>query len=795
MVGRTISHYKILSEVGRGGMGIVYKAEDEKLKRPVALKFLAAHLLKDEEARKRFDREAKAAAALSHPNICTVHEIDEIDGQTFIAMEFVEGESLDKRIEQGPLKIPEALDIAQQIATGLEAAHKKKIVHRDIKPGNVIVDAEGHVTIVDFGLALLTEGSKLSQLDTTVGTAAYMSPQQIQGMKVDHRTDIWALGCVLYEMICGQRPFKGVYDKALLYEIVNEGQQPLTGLRTGVPVELEWVVGKCLAKTPDERYQDVNNLLVDLRAVRRQVAPSTRDSLVEQVQPQPDRAGERTAKGLYLYGGLAAALVLLVAGALLVESRVSPPDEQAGASSPKPPEASIAVMPLADLSGDEGNEYFSDGLTDELIHTLSRMRGLKVVARGSVFQFKGKQYDIQEVGRKLGVRTALDGSVRRSGDRLRITMQLVNVADGFELWSQQFDREMKDVFAIQGEIARAVADQLSVELVGEDLRPLFGRKTGNLEAYELYLKGISFINEMTPEGIAKAIDVLRRAGRLDPDYAEPHALVATIYANQASMGSVLPSDVLPHAKREALKALELDDRSAQAHLALALVHTWIEWDWSGAEEEFQRAIEISPAYRGAYTSYAQYLSFVGRSDKAIAASRKALELDPLSAGSHFALAFTLALAGRFEEALTESQKTLETMRRFPPVYSVLAMAHLGLGNHQEAIRAAEQGRSLSGDALTQATLGLAYATGGRRADALSILEELKRERNQGHISPFSIALVHEGLGDFDAAFEWLEKAYEEHDAMLPMLNARPKSDPLRADPRAQDLLKRIGLGD
>jgi tetratricopeptide (TPR) repeat protein len=368
------------------------------------------------------------------------------------------------------------------------------------------------------------------------------------------------------------------------------------------------------------------------------------------------------------------------------------------------------------------------------------------------------------------------------------------VADGFELWSQQFDREMKDVFAIQEEVARAVADQLSVELVGEDLRPILGRKTSNLEAYELFLKGISFANENTPDGLAKAIDVLQQAGRLDPDYAEPHAVMAACYANQASAGWVLPRDVMPDAKREALKALELNDRSAQAHVALAAVK-WLEWDWSGAGAEFRQAIEISPAFRQAHASYAQYLSFVGRSDEAIAAARKALELDPLSVGSQLALAFTLTFAGRFEEALAESQKTLEMNARFFPAYWYLAIAHLNLGNRQEAIRAAEQGRSLSGDPLTQAILGLAYATGGRRADALRILEELKRKRSQGYLPSFAIALVYEGLGDFDGAFEWLEKAYEERDATLPSLNARPKSDPLRSDPRAQDLLERMGLGD
>lgn len=446
MTGQTISHYKILVKVGEGGMGVVYKAEDTKLGRIVALKFLAPHLLKDEEARKRFQREAKAAAALSHPNICRVYEIDEAEGRTFISMEFVEGETLDKRIENGPLKIAEALDIAQQIALGLQAAHEKGVVHRDIKPANNIADDKGHVTVMDFGLALLTEGSKLTQFDTTVGTVAYMSPEQAQGVKVDHRTDIWALGCVLYEMLCGQRPFKGVYDKALLYEIVHEEPDALTGVRTGVPVELEFLVNKCLAKDRANRYQSAGEMVVDLRNLDEKLK-SGKSAVVSAAATQAaaapatalNSAPAAPLRRWFVAGALG--LLTLGFGGYLLWPGLAPSEEDIAAAPAFQKAISdqkmIAVLPFENLGAPE-DEYFADGITEEIISRLAALDGLGVISRTSVMLYKESPLSMRQIGEELGVDYVLEGTVRwqRSASgpgQVRVTPQLIRVSEDTHL--------------------------------------------------------------------------------------------------------------------------------------------------------------------------------------------------------------------------------------------------------------------------------------------------------------------------------------------------------------------------
>jgi serine/threonine protein kinase len=438
MIGNTISHYKILERLGAGGMGVVYKAEDTKLGRTVALKFLPSDLTRDSEAKKRFIQEARAASALDHPNICTVHEIDETaEGQLFIAMTCYEGESLKAKIERGPLKLDEALDIAVQIAQGLAKAHEQKIIHRDIKPANILITKDGLVKIVDFGLAKLAGRTKLTRTGATPGTASYMSPEQLRGGEADHRSDIWALGVVLYEMTTGETPFKGDYEQAVSYSIVNEPSKPIRNLRPEVPAEMERLIEKTLAKDPNERYQKTTELLGALQALKRRFESRAAD------------AGHSDEKSI----------------------------------------PSIAVLPFTNMSPDPENQYFGDGLAEELINALAQIKGVRVAARTSAFRFREEEVDIREIGEKLNVGTVLEGSVRKAGSRLRITAQLINIEDGYHIWSERFDREMRDIFDIQDEITRAIVDQLRVELVGPKDRPLVSSCTENLEAYSAFLKG------------------------------------------------------------------------------------------------------------------------------------------------------------------------------------------------------------------------------------------------------------------------------------------------------------------
>jgi len=522
MIGRTISHYKILEKLGEGGMGVVYKAEDTTLRRAVALKFLPVALTREPEARERLAREAQAAAALNHPNICTIHEIDEVEGQTFIAMEHVEGETLRARIRSAPLDIGEALDMAAQVAEGLAEAHAKGIVHRDIKPANIMITDAGRVKIMDFGLARTAGCGQLTKTGTTVGTVAYMSPEQARGAALDHRTDIWSLGVVLYEMLAGKRPFKGDHDQAVIYSILNEEPRAVSSIRPGVAAGLERILTGMLSKSPSSRYQTAQEIVTDLRAD--------------------------------------------------MDESESPTLISRAAGSGSPP--SIAVMPFVDMSPGKDQEYFCDGMAEELINTLTKIRDLKVVARTSAFSFKGKTMDVREIGRRLNVEKVLEGSVRKSGNKLRITAQLINVADGYHVWSEKFDRDMEDIFAIQDEISLAIVDNLEITLLKKEEEALLKRYTEDLEAYNLYLKGIYFLRMYTAEGFQEAIRHFEQALQEDPNYALAYYGLAEVFYAISYWANVPPHDAYPQAKEYARKAIEIDEDIGEAHAALGLVYTF-----------------------------------------------------------------------------------------------------------------------------------------------------------------------------------------------------------------------------
>jgi serine/threonine-protein kinase len=778
MTGQIISHYKILEKLGGGGMGVVYKARDLKLDRFVALKFLPHHLIADDEEKKRFIHEAKSASALDHPNICTIYEIDETeDEQMFIAMAYYEGETLKKKIDRGPLPLDEAINLAIQVAQGLQCTHEAGITHRDIKPANVMITNKGQAKIMDFGLAKLAgQKTRLTKTGMTVGTLAYMSPEQLQGIDADHRSDIWALGVVLYEILTGKLPFKGEYEAAMVYSILNEPPEPIIALRAGVPMELERIVNKAVAKNTNARYQHIDEILVDLRSLQTDFASGASKQRLT-------AAKFSKKKRFYLYGGFATVLIFLI-GIILFR----------GARETYPKHDSIAVLPITNLSGDPELEYFADGMTEALITDLAQISALKVISRTSVMQYKGAKKPLPEIANELKVDVVLEGSVQCFGERVKITAQLIEAATDRHLWAKSYERELRDILALQNEVARAVADEIQVKLTPQEQARLMSVHPVNPEAYQAYLKGRYYWNKRTKEGFKKGIDYFTTAIEIDPAYALAYAGLADCYNLLGNWGYLPPKETFPKAKVAAMKAIEIDERLAEAHTSLAFLSMFYDWDWLEAEREFKRAIELNPNYATAHQWYGEYLALVrGQFDQAIAEMKRAQELDPLSLTISANLGWVIYLSRQYEQAIEQLRKTLELDPSF-----VLAHLHLGWvyvqeARYEEAIAELQKVVTFSEDAgYALVSLGTAYALSGKKVEAQKVLKKLKGTSKQHYISPGHMAFVYIGLGEKDQAFAWLEKAYEKRDGWLVYL-MDPCFDPLRSDPRFTELLKKVGL--
>ncbi|MFC1502303.1 protein kinase [bacterium] len=742
MIGKTISHYKILEKLGEGGMGVVYKAQDTKLKRVVALKFLPPELTRDPEAKKRFIHEAQAASALDHNNICTIHEVDETeDGRTFIAMACYEGQILKDKIHKGPIAVKEAINIARQIAQGLVKAHKKGIVHRDIKPANIFITQDGVIKILDFGLAKLAGLVKLTRTGTTIGTVAYMSPEQAKGDEVDPRTDIWSLGIVLYEMITGELPFKGDYEQAVMYAILNEESRPITQLRSDVPLALEKIVYKALQKNPRERYQNVPDWLIDLTKFQEELELEQSKELTE---------------------------------------RKSVP--------------SIAVMPFSDMSPEKDQEYFCDGMAEEIINTLTQIESLRVVARTSAFAFKGKNEDIREIGRKLNVFTVLEGSVRKAGNRVRITAQLIKVEDGYHLWSEKYDREMEDIFAIQDEISMMITNKLKGKLLGAEKEKLIVQPVKDMEAYQLFLKGRYFLNRHTGSDINKAIEYFRQVIDRVPDFAKAYADLSSGYVYLAVLG-YLPSKLsLPKAKAAVLKAIKLDNSLVEAHLSLGLVKLYYDWDWTGAEEEFKRARELNPNHVEVHTNFALYYLVMGKMEEALTAARKALEIDPISVWANYTLATYFLRANQLLQTEEQIQKAMELIQDHPFGFYLLGQVYILQSRYEEGVAQMKKAMKLSGrTSMRLSSLAWAYGISGAKDKALELLAEVGKRARKEYVSPFLFAKIYTAINDFDQAFEWLDKMYKEHDPALIHIKTDENMQNLRSDPRYFALLRKMGL--
>lgn len=718
-------------------MGVVYLAEDTKLQRKVALKFLPSTLSQDPEMKRRFIQEARLASALDHPNICTVHDIDETDeGHLFIAMAYYDGKTLKAHLAGGPLPVNEAVNIASQVAQGLSCAHAKGIIHRDLKPGNIMIVEESVAKIVDFGLAKLIGEAHLTKEGSTLGTIAYMSPEQTSDSNVDRRTDIWSFGVLLYQMLTAELPFKAEYDQAVVYSILNEEPVAVTTLRSGIPAEFDAILSKALAKQIEERYQHMDEILAELHLLHQKLQTGST---------------KQKEKGL----------------------------------------PTIAVLPLVNMNRDQENEFLCDGITEDIITALAKLKGLKVISRNSTFRFKGEVYEPREIGRKLGVQTFLSGSFRRAGKKLRITVQLSNVSDGYEMWSERYDRIMEDIFDMQNEISQAVVNALKVTLVGDEIKQLRKRYTEDIDAYNFYLKGRYYWNQRTPASILKAKGLFEQALAEDPVYALAHSGLADCYASLGFLGGFAPDEIMTKGKAAALKALEIDPALAEAHTSLAFIEVVYFRNWDLADAELQRAKALDPSYAAAPFWRAIFvLAGTGQASQAEADARLARKIQPTTAFIDHGVGWTLFYAQKYDEAIKELNKTLELDPDYHYAHWTLGRAYLQKG---EFAKAMQEFTSMPGSTIREGFLGYVYAVSGQRKKAEKILRKLREGAGPDNMVAYQMAVIYCGLGEKDPAFEWLEKAYKAHSPYLVWIYVSPEFDNLHSDPRWGDFMKRMGL--
>lgn len=791
MIGKTISHYKILEKLGQGGMGVVYKAEDTKLKRTVALKFLPPEFTRDAEAKERFIQEAQAASALDHPDICTIHEIDESEGQIFIVMACVEGESLEERIRRGPLKLDEAVAIGAHMAQGLQAAHEKRIIHRDIKSANVMVTPSGQIKIMDFGLAKLPGARKLTTLGTTLGTTAYMSPEQARGDEVDHRTDLWSLGVVLYEMVTGRLPFKGEYEQAIIYQIMNAAPEPITSLRTGVPMELERIVGKCLEKNPDERYQTAADLVVDLRHLERMMGVQTSP------QPLPPTAPGRAARRIRWWYWAAP---LLLFGAIAAIIFVKMPSRETGQR-----QKSIAVLPFKNMSDSKDDEYFSDGITEDIIAQLSKIADLKVISRTSVMGYKNSGKKIRDIGRELGVATVLEGSVRRADNHIRIVAQLIDARNEGHFWAETYDEEMTQIFTIQSDVAQRIAAALKATLLPAEKELIEKRPTQNLTAYDYYLRGRENYYRYSRENNETAISLFKKALALDSRYALAYAGLGDTYGQRVRYG--YSPAWLDSAIASSEKAISNDPKLAEGFKALGLAYEFKGW-FDQALVAYRKALVLNPNYVPALLNIGWIEIFRGNLAESAELYRRGVAMDPRVAYDYVGLAFAhfaldddtkatdlcrealdlqpdmitgyIGLSAiylaeqRFQDAIEQSEKALTVDPRDLTALIVAGDMQLFSGNLDKAKGYYESVVAIDSFAVNMITfrgplVGIAYIRwkSGHRDEAHKIFSRLieRDTENLAHGNmlsgiPYELACINAVQGDKAHAYEWLQKAVD-----------------------------------
>jgi len=810
---QSFGHFKIIRQLGKGGMGEVYLAEDTKLSRKVAIKVLNKRIGAHADNIERFTREARAASALNHPNILVIHETGEADKAKYIVSEFVDGQTLREFLKGSPISVSTVLDIAIQIASALTAAHGEHIIHRDIKPENMMVRPDGLVKVLDFGLAkLMTGGPALvgSEGPTQIhnqtakgmilGTVNYMSPEQAKGERVDERTDIFSLGALIYEMVAGRPPFEGDSLSETFANLIKAEPAPLSQYAENLPIELHKIVTKLLKKNRDERYQKMLDVLSDLRELRDNLAFDDRLERSKSARDggQPAEISNDSSSKLQAntFGGkrriwmITAVFALVVlAGSLgayyLFSNRSRPP---------APSERkTLAILPFVNSSQDPNVEYLSDGITENIINSLSQVSGLKVMSRNSSFRFKDDQNDVQGIASKLGVENVITGDIKQLGDRLVINVHLIDATDDSQIWGNQYVRSSSDIFAVQTEIASEVAQYLRVRLTDNETQLLKKRYTDNVEAYQLYLRGKYSWNKHTLEDVRKSIDYYDQSLEKDANYALAYSGLSAAYGVLGN-NYLPPREAFPKAKTYAAKALEIDDTLAEAHGAMAAVDLYYDWDLTEAEKQLKRAEELDPDLSQIYLLDADRLEILGRFDEAARKRKRALEIEPLLPQFNFVAGATSYLAGQYDDAITQLEKTVELEPRYYQTYLFLGNAYEQKGMYAKAIDAYERGitQGHRGPDLV-AALGHVYALEDERDKAEKALAELRKMSSAGYVSPYWFAVVYAGLNDREQTLAWLEKAYQERSNPLIWLNVEPQFKPLRGDVRFQNLVKRIGL--
>lgn len=797
-------------------MGEVYLAEDTRLSRKVAIKFIPEELVKNEQVTGRLIREARAAATLDHPNICSVYEVGECEGGNFIVMQYVEGENVYERNRRKPLELRECLQVAYQVADALGEAHAQGIIHRDLKPQNIMITARGHVKLLDFGLAKIV-GTKLtlesaaatetllSEPGMVIGTVPYMSPEQVRGEEIDARSDLFSLGVVLYELLTGRRPFFNNSATVTISEILTREPPPLARYSENAPPEMQRIISKALCKDLDERYQTAKDLQVDLKNLMSELA------FEEKLERSYSGYQGSVTSGLrrpVSTGGIAAASssfgvpevrshkrAMLIALAVVVVAALGIGSYFFFAAGD-----SLAVLPFTYTSSDPrvmadpDREYVSDGITESLIDSLSQLPKLKVIARSSVFRYKGRDADPQTVGRELGVRTVLVGTITQRGDTLTISPELVNVSDNRHIWGTRYERKVSGLLSLQSEIVREISEKLRMTLTGSD-RELLGRKrTDNAEAYQAYLKGRYYWNQRTEEGFRNGIKFFQQAIQMDPKYALAYSGLADCYTLLSDYGFIPPGEGYPEAKTQVMSALALDDSLAEAHTSLAGINAGYYWDWAEAEKEYKKAIHLNPHYSTARHWYGLYLAFTGRMDEAIAQIRRAQELDPFSLAINKDYGVTLFFARRYDQAIQQFKKTLEIDPDYLMVYTYLAEVYMEKGMPREAIAELERVHVISpDDPEITSVLGQAYAVAGKKDEALKIAEQLSGMVKESQFLSKELAILYARLGDTDRAIAVLQNGVARRHAVVTEIKVDPRLGSLRADPRFAELIRQIGL--
>jgi serine/threonine-protein kinase len=788
LIGRTLGHYRIVDKIGAGGMGEVYRAHDERLDRDVAIKVLHEDVAQDAERLARFEREAKAVAKLDHPNILAIHDFGTEDGVTYAVTELLSGENLRRSIPSSGMAWQKVVEIGGAVADGLAAAHGKGIVHRDLKPENVFITSDGRVKVLDFGLAQVkepveedAETATLTPAGTVagsvMGTMGYMSPEQLRGQPVDARSDIFALGCVLYEMLSGKTAFLRQSAAETSAAILKEEPERMSSTGVVLPPEIERSIHRCLEKSPDARFQSASDLAYNLRSI-------STDQVVHALPPQ-----RKTRPTMLMVG--AAVVIGLVALAVLVGPGLL---DNSGSDGEVRSIHSIAVLPLQNLTGDPDQDFFVDGLHEELIATFAQISAFeKVIARTSVMGFRDSDTPIREIGRQLGVEVVLEGSVRRSGDTVRTTMQLIEADTENHLWARSFERDLTDILALQSDVARAVADEVQLALTPEEAARLASTRTVNPEAHDAYLIGSHQWKNLTPDGFDTAERYFNLALDKDPFFAPAYEGLAWVWAARQQMGITPPQEAGPKAKAAAQRAIELDDELAGAHEALALVRTWTDWDWAGAEPEWQRALELNPSAANAHAYYAHFLASTGRVEEAISHGERALELDPVNALFQALYAVVLQFDRRHDESGAAARTALAMQPDHPAALCALWFSESQAGRLEEAVANAKAYMNvIYADQTVEEALEEGWAQGGYPEAMMRAAAALETRFQTSFALPSDIAFLYLGAGMHDLALEWLERGFEIRDPVMPYLGW-PVLDPLRADARFQDLLRRMNL--